>query len=44
MPEKYCRFVGITRRFKHDIPKYPHVALDAAVFVVSVTVGNLADI
>jgi hypothetical protein len=21
MPEKYCRFIGLTRRFKHDKPK-----------------------
>ena len=42
MPEKYCRFIGLTRRFKHDRPKYTHVAL--AGFVVSIIVGNLADI
>jgi len=43
MPEKYCRFIGLTRRFKQDKPKYRHVALDVAVFVVTITAGNLAD-
>jgi hypothetical protein len=44
MPEKYCRFIGLAISFKHDEPKYTHVALDVEVFVVSITVGKLADI
>jgi hypothetical protein len=43
MPEKYCRFIGLTRRLNHDKPKYTHVTLDVTVFVVTITAGNLAD-
>jgi hypothetical protein len=35
--------MGLTRRFKHDKPKYRHFALEVAVCVVSITAGNLAD-